>query len=156
MVIGFSEEMQSVSENEISGRNEFFAFIDLNNLRVSEREHGLLFRLLGGGGATVVSFANEDSEYHDARFGSIEADPIEQEDFLDPGDDRINPLRTQIVHDFIPEDEECFTIQLSPIEIHGLRELFMCDFVDVTTDPPTNYSCLHTLCIKDDDGKIII
>ena len=31
----------------------------------------------------------------------------------------------------------------------------MCDFVDETTDPPTNYSCLHTICIKDDDGKII-
>ena len=155
MVIGFTEVMQCVSENEIPGRNEFFVFIDLNNLRVSEREYGLLFRLLGGGGATVVSFANEDSDDHDARFGKIEADLIEQRDFLDPGDDRINPLRTQIVNDFIPEDEECFTIELSPIDIPGLRELFMCDFVDETTNPPTNYSCLHTICIKDDDGRII-
>ena len=155
MVIGFAEVMQCVSENEIPGRNEFFVFIDINNLRVSEREHGLLFRLLGGGGATVVSFANEDSDDHDARFGGIEADPIEQRDFLDPGDDRTNPLRTQLVNDFIPEDEECFTIELSPIDIPGLRELFMCDFVDVTTNPPTNFSCLHTICIKDDDGKII-
>ena len=43
MVIGFAEVMQCVSENEIPGRNEFFVFIDLNNLRVSEREHGLFF-----------------------------------------------------------------------------------------------------------------
>ena len=123
MVIGFAEVMQCVSENEIPGRNEFFVFIDLNNLRVSEREHGLFFRLLGGGGATVVSFANENSDDHDARFGGIEADPIEQRDFLDPGDDRINPLRTQIVNDFKPEYEECFTIELSPIDIPGIIEL---------------------------------
>ena len=30
----------------------------------------------------------------------------------------------------------------------------MCDFVDMSTSPPTNYYCEHTICIKDDDGKI--
>ena len=155
MVIGFTEERQNIPENEVPGVNEFLVFIDLATLRVSEREHRMSFRLLASGGATVVSFASFSAIDFDARFGGIEADPIEERDFLDPGEDTVRPRRTQIVNDFIPEDEECFTIQISPIDIPGLRELFMCDFVDMSTTPPTNYYCEHTICIKDDDGKII-
>ena len=130
-------------------------FLELATLRVSEREHRMLFRLLATGTATVVSFASFLATDFDARFGDIESDPIEEMDFLNPGEDTVRPRRTQIMNDFIPEDEDCFTIQISPIDILGLRELFMCDFVDMSTTPPTNYSCEHTICIKDDDGKII-
>ena len=156
MVIGFTEERQYVSENQVPGVNEFLVYIDLATLRVSEREHRMLFRLLASGTATVVSFASFSATDFDARYGGIEADPIEDRDYLNPGEDTIRPRRTQIINDFIPEDEECFTIQLFPFDIPGLRELFMCDFVDMSTSPPTNYICEHTICIKDDDGKIII
>ena len=155
MVIGFTEERQYVSENQIPGVNEFLVFIELDTLRVSEREHRMLYRLLSSGTATVVTFASFIATDFDARFGGVESDPIEEMDFLDPGEDMIRPRRTQIINDFRVEDEECFTIQVSPINIPGIRELFICDFVDISTSPPTNYYCEHTMCIQDDDGKII-
>ena len=154
MVIGFTEERQYVSENQVPGVDSFLVNIDLATLRVSEREHRMLFRLLSSGTATVVSFASFSTDF-DARFGYVEGDPIEDRDFLDPGENMIRPRRTQIVNDFRVEDEECFTIQVSPINIPGFRELFMCDFVDMSTSPPTNYYCEHTICIENDDGKII-
>ena len=155
MVIGFTEERQYVSENQVPGVYDFLVYIDLATLRVSEREHRMSYRLLSSGTATVVSFASFSATYFDARFGGLEGDPIEEMDYLMPGQNMMRPLRTQIVNDLIPEDEECFTIQVSPINISGLRELFICDFVDMSTSPPTNYYCEHTICIKDDDGKII-
>ena len=155
MVIGFTEESQCIPENNVTGVDSFPVSIELATLRVSEREHRMLYRLLASGGATVVSFASFFATDFDARFGGMEGDPIEEMDFLDPGVDTVRPRRTEIINDFIPEDEECFTIQISPIDIPGLRELFMCDFVDMSTTPPTNYFCEHTICIKDDDGKII-
>ena len=155
MVIGFTEERQCIPEDLIPGVNEFPVLIELAILTVSEREYRMLFRLLASGAANVVSFASFFETDFDARFGGEEADPIEEIDFLDPGENMVTSRRTQIINDFTPEDEECFTIQISPIDIPGLRELFMCDFVDMSTTPPTNYSCEHTICIKDDDGKII-
>ena len=155
MVIGFTKESQCIPENNVTGVDSFTVFIQLATLRVSERENRMLFRLLASGAATVVSFASFSATKFDARFGGEEGDPIEEMDFLDPGVDTVRPRRTEIINDFIPEDEECFTIQISPIDIPGLRELFMCDFVDMSTTPPTNYFCEHTICIKDDDGKII-
>ena len=156
MVIGFTEERQYVSENEIPGVDEFLVFIQPATLRVSEREHGMLYRLLPIGTATVVSFASFSATDFDAHFGDEEGDPIEGRDFQMPGEDTIRPLRIQIFNDFIPEDEECFTILISPLDMVGVQELFMCDFVDMSTNPPTNYFCQHTICIKDDDGNIIL
>ena len=155
MVIGFTEERQYVSENQVPGVDEFLVYIDLATLRVSEREHRMLFRLLASGAAYVVSFASFSATDFDARYGGVEGDPIEEMDFLDPGEDMIRPRRIAIVNDFIIENEECFTIQISPINIPGIRELFICDFVDISTSPPTNYYCEHTICIEDNDGKII-
>ena len=155
MVIGFTEERQCIPEDLIPGVDSFLVSIDLATLRVSERVHGMLFRLLASGAATVVSFASFFATDFDARFGGMEGDPIEELDFLEPGEDTVASRRTQIINDFIPEDEECFTIRISPIDVPGLKFIFMCDFVDMSTTPPTNYFCDHTICIKDDDGKII-
>ena len=153
MVIGFTEERQYVLENEIPGVYAFLVNIDLATLRVSERGQTMSYRLLTIGTATVASYSASSAV--DARFGYVEGDPIVITHFLSPGENTIRPLITQIVNDFIIEDDECFTIQISPINIPGIRELFICDFVDMSTSPPTNYSCEHTICIKDDDGKII-
>ena len=155
MVIGFTEERQCIPEDLIPGVDSFPVFIELATLRVSEKAYGMLFRLLASGAATVVSFASFFATDFDARFGGEEADPIIEIDFLDPGEDTVRPRRTLIINDFIPEIEECFTIQISSIDVPGFKELFMCDFVDMSTTPPTNYLCEHTICIKDDDGKII-
>ena len=153
MVIGFTERMQTVSEGLFPGVDEFSLEINVATLRVSEREHIMLYRVLSSGTATVVSFAFFDNLDFDARFGGVQADPIEQEDRLLPGRNSTGPLQTAIRNDFIPEDEECYSIQISPIDIPGLRELFMCDFVDTSSTPPISFFCEHTICIANDDGK---
>ena len=154
MVIGFTERRQTVSEGQVPGVDEFPLQIDVATLRVSEREHRILYRVLSSGTADVVSFEFRDNLDYDARFGSVQADPIEQRDQLLPGRDSIIPLQTAIRNDFHPEDEECYSIQISPIDIPGLRELFTCDFVDTSSTPPMSFFCEHTICIEDDDGKL--
>ena len=142
-----------MSEGLVPGVDAFPLQIDVATLRVSEREHRMLYRVLSSGTAIVVSFEFFDNLDFDARFGGVQADPIEQRDQLLPGRDIINPLITAIRNDFIPEDEECYSIQISPIDIPGLRELFMCDVVDTSSTPPMSFFCVHTICIANDDGK---
>ena len=154
MVIGFTERRWTVSENQVPGEDEFQIPINVSNFRVSETEHWMLYRVLSSGTADVVSFEFTVNLDFDARFGSIQADPIEQRDQLPPGNDSMNPLQTAIRNDFVPEDEECYSIQIYPIDIPGLRELFMCDFVDTSSTPPMSFFCEHTICIEDDDGKL--
>ena len=156
MVIGFTERKRTVSEGHVPGVEEFPLEIDVATLRVSEREHWpMLFRVLSSGTARVVSFEFRDNLDYDARFGFVEADPIEQEDRLLQGRDFIDPLQTAIRNDFVPEDEECYSIQIPPIDLPGLKELFSCDFADTSSTPPTNFFCEHTICIEDDDGNYI-
>ena len=152
MVIGFTERMQTVSEGLFPGVDEFPLEINVATLRVSEREHRMLYRVLSSGTARVMSFAFFDNLDFDARFGGVQADPIEQEDHLLPGRNTTGPLQTAIRNDLVVEDEECYSIRLSPIDIPGLRELFMCDVVDTSSTPPMSFFCEHTICIEDDDG----
>ena len=153
MVIGFTERRRTVSEGLVTETFEFPLFIDVATLRVSEREHRVLHRVYSSGTATVVSLDFRDNLDYDARFGNVQADPIEQEDRLLPGRDSL-PLQRAIRNDFVLEDEECYSIRLSPIDIPGLRELFICDFVDTSSTPPMSFFCEHTICIEDDDGNI--
>ena len=154
MIIGFTERRRTVSEGLFPDSDEFPLQIDVATLRVSERWYGMLYRVLSSGTATVVSFAFVDNLDFDARYGSIQADPIVQRDQLLPGRDFIDPLQTAIRNDFVPENEECYSIQISPIDIPGLKELFMCDFADTSSTPPMSFFCEHTICIEDDDGKL--
>ena len=152
MVIGFTERRRTVSEGQVPGVDEFPLQIAVATLRVSEREHRMLYRVLSSGTARVVSFEFRDNLDYDARFGFVQADPIEQRDRLLPLRDSINPLPTAIRNDFLIEAEECYSIKMFPILIPGLREVFMCNDDDTN---PTNYFCTHTICIQDDDGKVM-
>ena len=101
MVIGFTERRQTVSEGHVPGVEEFPLEIDVATLRVSEREHRMLYRVLSSSTARVVSFEFWDNLYFDARFGVVQADPIEQEYQLLPGRNSTGPLRTAIRNDFV-------------------------------------------------------
>ena len=144
MIIGFTQRRQTVSEGENPGYDFFFVSIDVATLRVSEREYTLLYQVFSSGSATVVSFSFYGSDF-DARFGNVESDPLEQIDFLYPGDSVINSILIAIRNDFIPEEEECFSIR-----IDDYNELFTCDRDGINS---TNYFCENTICIEDDDGK---
>ena len=153
MVIGFTERRRTVSEGQVPGVDEFQLEIDVAALRVSEWERRMLYRVLSSGTASVVSFEFRDNLDYDARFGVVQAYYIGQEDQLLPGRNSTGPLQTAIRNDFIPEDEECYSIQISPIDIPGLKEVFSCDFVDTSSTPPMTFFCEHTICIEDDDGN---
>lgn len=150
MVIGFTERSQTVSESDVfPDADSLLLFLSVTTLRVSEREYGIVYRLLSSGTANVISFDSGEHSDFDAVFDFMMNNSIH--DFLFPGESEIRP-EIRIVNDPLPEEEECFSIQIAPVDIPGLRELFQCDYVDWSTRPPTNYSCQHTICIKDDDG----
>ena len=142
-----------MSEGVVPGTDEFPLYIDVATLRVSERVHRMLYRVLSSGTADVVSFSSFDNLDYDARFGGVQADPIEEEDHLLPGRNTTGPLPTAIRNDFLVEAKECYSIRIIPIVIPGLREVFMCNEDDTNL---TNNFCMHTICIEDDDGKFII
>ena len=151
MVIGFTQRRQIVSESDLLPGDDFVRRqINVATLRESEREYIMLYQLLSIGTATVVAFNDLGFINEDARFGVTNGDSIEQLDILPPGQSVITPLRTDIRNDFIAEDEECYSIQISPVDTPGFRELFTCN--DDSTNP-TNYFCQHTICIEDDDRK---
>ena len=151
MIIGFTQRRQTVSESDVLPGDDFAQLqIDVATLRQSEREYGMLYRLLSIGTATVVAFNDLGFVNEDARFGFSDGDSIEQLDILQPGQSVITPLITDIRNDFKAEEEECYSIQISPVDTPGFIVLFTCN--DDSTNP-TNYFCRHTICIEDDDGK---
>ena len=72
---------------------------------------------------------------------------------LEALEDTIPPLTAFIRDDLRPENEECFTIRILPVDVLGRRELFSCNDDDSGAD---NYFCEHTICIEDDDGRFAI
>ena len=133
-------------EGAVLGTETFRLSINVATERQSEREHEMIFTHLGGT-ATVVSFAYLTSDY-DARFSSEEIDPLKIHYNLLPLESTVRPLSIEIRNDFIAEDQECFTIGISPSFSEGARDLFRCN-----PDTASNFFCKHTICINDDDGK---
>ena len=77
--------------------------------------------------------------------------PIRESRDLLPGERTISPpLQTDIRNDLIPEEIECYTIRIVPVDVPGRRELFTCYEDNAGAD---SYFCEHTICIEDDDGK---
>ena len=153
MVIGFTQRIRTVSENdEVEGLDIFQIGIDVATLRVSEREQDMIFRVESGGTAIVEPFNDFTNPLFDALFGSRISpdDPLEEFFILEPLEDSIPLLRVSIVADFRAEPEECFTIRLIPVDVPGRRELFSCNEDGSGED---NYFCEITICIEDFDGR---
>ena len=151
MVIGFTQRRQTVSEGYTPpGGDSFSLEINVAPMHFSEVEHRMVYRVLSTGLATVVPYGSVQLNNVDVLFGSV-ADPIA--DTLNVGETNISPLVVEILNDLVPEDNECFSIQISPEDVSGSRELFLCDYIDDISH--RNFSCEHTVCIEDDDGEFI-
>ena len=149
MIIGFTERIRTVSEGARGEVDIFLLLINVFSLRTSEREHPMVFRVKESS-ATVETLI-PSSFIFDATFGfrgNLD-NSIEESRNLLPGKKTIS-LETGIRNDLIAENEECFTIQILPIDVLGRRELFSCN-----TDDQGSYFCKHTICINDDDGTDI-
>ena len=159
MVIGFTQRIQTVCENEALPGEDFFSIdISVATLRTAEREHPMVFRLQSGGTAIVEPRGSLENPLLDAVFGTrdpLDDDdaPIQEEFDLEQLVAVIPSLPADIRNDLRLEDEECFTIRLFPVYVPGRRELFDCNEDE---NGAINFFCKTTICIKDDDGRNII
>ena len=152
MIIGFTTRFQTVSEGQGGEVDSFLLVINAASLRTAERNHLLVFRLQESSTNATVETLSVSSPVFDAMFGLRQNpdDPIQEIRDLEPGLLTLDPpLLIAIRNDLMPEDLECFTIRIFPVDIPGRRELFTCNEDGVGAD---NYFCEHTICIQNDDG----
>ena len=71
---------------------------------------------------------------------------------LNPGETEITYIRTDIMNDIHPEDNETFTLKVSAESVGGIRRNFEC-YDDGETPVEGNFFCSHTVTIVDEDGQ---
>ena len=156
MIIGFTQRTRTISEGEEDHAIELFQLqVNLTTLRTSERVHPMTIRVQWSSSTAIVEplLVQTDPDF-DAVFGSrdLPGRPIREAVVWAPGASTIPPLLVAIRNDFIPEEEECFTIRIFPDDHpHGYRDFFMCNGDSAGAD---SYFCQHTICITDDDGEL--
>ena len=113
----------------------------------------MVFRLQSGGTAIVEPGGSLENTLLDAVFGTRDPSdseaPIQEEFDLERLVAVIPSLPADIRDDKRPEDEDCFTIRIFPVDVPGRRELFDC-YED--EDGVTDFFCETTICICDGDG----
>ena len=154
MIIGFTTRSQTVSEGDAPPGSDFNVLtIDLATKRISERIHTILFRHLESASTAIVqSNVTQHYPFFDALFSNEENDPLEESFTLQPGQSVIPSRVTSVKNDFRPEDDECYTIGIFTTDITSAREVFTCNDDDDMAD---DFFCLHTICITNDDGKLV-
>ena len=152
MFIGFTQRFHTVSESD--GEYNFPIDIPVATLRTSEREHPMVFRLLSGGTAIVEPYSGRINIFFDALFGTRDEPGAFLSEYYDMKRlaDTIESRYLEIRNDLRPEDEECFTMRIFPIDVPSRPELFSCNEDD---SGATNYFCATTICIEDDDGRCV-
>ena len=152
MIIGFTQRRLTVSESDAPlGADTFPITLDVRSLRMSEREYGLLFRVLEFGNATVEASNVQFRENYDALFGTrfSAQDPIVDSRLLAVGNLQVT-LITQIRNDVRPEEPlKCYEIVILSSDLIPDHITFSCND---DYNNPVNYFCRSTICIIDDDG----
>ena len=154
MIIGFTTRSRTVSEGDAPEGSDFNRLIiDVATERTSERVHTIVFRHLESASTAIVqSNVIQRDPAFDAIFGNEDNDPLEERFPLLPGSDFIPSRVTEVLNDFRPEGDECYTIGIFTTDVGGARELFDCND---DADMADNYFCLHTICITNDDGRFM-
>ena len=145
-------------ENEALPGEDFISIaIGVATLRTAEREHPMVFRLESDGTAIVAPGNSQENTLFDIIFGTRDPmdddSPIQEEFNLERLVVVIPSLLVDIRNDKRPEDEECFTIRIFPIDVPGRRLLFDCNEDE---EGATNFFCETTICICDDDGRLMM
>ena len=146
MIIGFTERRRTVLEGDaLLGLDTFVLPMPLATLRTAERKHPMSIRLFGSS-ANVEPIGGVVNRFYDATFGTRDNTDESIENFfvLDALDDTITSVATVIRDDLRPEDEECFTLRVLPVDVPGRRELFTCNEDDSGAN---NYFCQTEICI---------
>ena len=151
-IIGFTQRSQTVSEADGQPGLDLFTPISIHASRAVDRDYIFVLRVLEDISTAIVEGVNIPlSPFTDALFGirsEIGDRAIEETRVIPTGD--VEPLGglifAQIRNEFRIEDQECFTIQIFPEETSNN---FSCNEDAVNA---TDFFCLHTICIEDDDG----
>lgn len=151
MIIGFTERVRTVPEIGVDGFDLNQLLVAVATLRISERDHLMIFRYLESSSTAIVDPLDISTANFDVIFGIRDRpnNPIEVHLDLEAGESLIRPLFLSIRNDFVPEEEECFTLRIIPADVPGRDELFTCN---EDGEGANNYYCEHTICIADDDG----
>ena len=157
MIIGFTTRTVCVPENNTEpGFDVWLLPIEVATVRTAEREHPMIFRVQGASSSAIVEpIGDVVNQLYDAIFGTRDntGEPIEEFFDLEALEDTIEYRIAFIRDDRRPEDQECFTIRIFPIDVPGRRYLFTCNEDD---SGATNYFCQTEICIEDDDGRFAI
>ena len=154
MIIGFTTRSQTVSEGDAPPGSDFNRLtIGVATERTSERIHTIVFRHLESASTAIVqSNVIQHDPAFDALFGNEDNDPLEERFPLQPGESDIPSRVTEVLNDFRPEGDECYTIGIFTTDAGSARELFDCNDDDDMAD---YFFCLHTICITNDDGRFM-
>ena len=154
MIIGFTTRSQTVSEGDApEGSDVNRLTIGVATERTSERVHTIVFRHLESASTAIVqSNVIQRDPLFDAIFGNEDNDPLEERFPLLPGESDIPSRVTEVTNDFRSEDDECYTIGIFTTDVGGARELFDCND---DYDMADNFFCRHTICITNDDGRLV-
>ena len=145
LFIGFTQRSQTVSEGSSGAVDIFSIGIDRAVSRTTEREYRMMFILEQNSTAIVEPSTTISRADFDAAFGT--GSPRMELRDLKEGQNATR-LTSSIKNDLIPEEEECFTIRIFPIDSQGS---FLCN--DDDDADAVSFFCNHTICIQDDDGK---
>ena len=156
MIIGFTSRSQTVSEGDAPPGSDFNVLtIDVATERTSERTLTIGFRHYESASTAIVqSNVIQRDPLFDALFGNEDNDPLEERFVLEPGSDVIPSRVTSVKNDFRPEYDECYTIIIIVIFAAGSYHAypFTCNDDYYMAD---NFFCRHTICITNDDGRLV-
>ena len=130
----------------------------VHSMRRSEVEIEVQFRALESSNATVEAFNVQFKTRFDALFGVTDKNdenvPIVDSRLLHIGTLQLaEPLPTIVINDVFSEELlKCYTITILSPDVMRERDIFDCH-EDENVPEPTDFYCLHTICILDDDGK---
>ena len=141
MFIGFTERIQTVSEGEAQPEEFISITVNVSTNRISEINYAVSFQYQDVISSAIVEPLSSNDVEYDALFGEqLDSDePIQELREISPGQISTS-IQLLILNDFIPEEEECFTLRIRPAYIP-------------CNENGDSFFCEHTICIIDDDGK---
>lgn len=139
MIVGFHQRSRTIVESDV------VLTLDVHSLRFSELDYKVQFYLQQRSSSSTfkthnqfdVQFVNGDNPSNPSKFSSK---------LLNGSLDLAVLPQVQVQNDSFIEPEDCYTITISsPDNV----EPFTCN---IDGDNSTDFFCLHTICIEDDDG----
>ena len=146
--IGFSQRIQTVSEADVVVPDEDIITVTLSITAdsVASTEYKLLLQQQESNSTALVESTSDTTRTDfDALFGTRDTadQPLKEFHALYAGEISFRTY-VYIRNDFVIEEEECFTVNLSS---RGVVP-FLCNDDALAT----SFFCSHTICIEDDDG----